>query len=119
MSEVQTIFEDVCEVELPGIELTEFEGQKVVIERMREEEGKFGPCVIVESAPICRVGDKDIRASRILGLVRHEGRVVWGAKSKTADFLKKYKVGHYSELVGVKAVVGIKVKEDRQFATLM
>ena len=117
-------FGDVKSVEAPSVDLKPYDGNKVLIEKVEEKEGKYGPCVMVSSVPLTTIGEgenqKEICATRILGLHRQkDGSVVWYSKGAMAEFLKKYDCAHYKDLVGKEAIVSVKVTDnDQQFAEL-
>jgi hypothetical protein len=97
-------------VDLPKLDLDPYIGRDAKIELCEEFEGAFGPYIKLSTGVVESIkktggdGNIELRASKVLGLVRVEkdGKTVigWGNESKTAAFLKAKGVTHYRELVG-------------------
>ena len=102
----------VGQIELPSIDISPYVGKTPKIEKVTEHEGNFGYYIKVETEVVATLDDKDkdgnpivLKASRIFGLqTDKEGQIGWGEKTKLGAFLKKKKVAHYKELVGVEVV---------------
>lgn len=118
----------VGEIELPTIDVTQYVGRKVPVERVEEYEGDFGYFVKMTSAVIDAPKDKatgeaikskdgkaiELRATRIFGLQENaKGELGWGKQTKLGVFLAKHKVKHYKEMAGKEVIVQtITKKED-------
>jgi len=88
------------EIELPPLDVSKYIGQDNFIESIEERKGQYGFYVKVLSKPVDE-GQKEIRASKIFGLMQDENKKWgWGPKSALGLFLKKHKVTHYKNLVG-------------------
>ena len=132
MSETIKI-DELEEFDAGGVDLEQFEGQKVEIEKVevvtvktpwsvdgqmmeKDEEGnqktRDTNVLKVSSSPVTTINDKDgnevdIRASDLFNLVEKDG--VWGysksPKSKIQKFMKKQKVSTPVELIATKALI--------------
>jgi hypothetical protein len=121
-----TKFENVrcIEPETKKFDPSEYEGEKVKIAKVEEDEGNFGPYVRVITEPVHEYEHdgvkKGITGSRFLGLSRQDdGSVVWFTGSKMDLFLKKHKVEHYNDLIGKTVVIRTEVSKDgeKEFLT--
>ena len=111
--ETQVKLTDVGMIELPSFDVTPFIGKKVKIQNVTEHKGNFGYYVRIETEKVADFGDKEIRASKILGL--HEdanGKIGWGADTKLGVYLSKHKVTHYNDLVGKEVILQTKTNKD-------
>lgn len=115
-------------VDLPRIDLDPYIGKDAKIELIEEFEGAYGPYVRLSTAVIDKIKKQsgsdviELRASRVLGLVRVEkdGKSVvgWGNESKTAAFLKAKGASHYRELLGKSIKIQTQTnKEGQTFLT--
>ena len=107
------------EIQLPSIDVSQYVGRKTKIAKVEEFEGQYGYFVKMTSEvidmPTLKDGkpmlDKEgnpieLRATRIFGLqTDSNGNIGWGADTKLAAYLAKFKVKHYRDLVGREAVV--------------
>jgi hypothetical protein len=115
-------------IESKGIDLSQFEGQRVKIESVEviEVPTKFGnsgngesEVLKVQSVPVANIQDRDgndipVRASELFNLGHNaDGELGWptGPKGKLAGFLKRLGVGHPSQLVGKQVAVRIRAKK--------
>jgi len=102
----------VGQIELPSIDISPYVGKKVKIAAVTEHEGNFGYYIKVESETVATLNQKDkegnpvvLKATRIFGLQTDvAGNIGWGEKTKLGNFLKKKKVAHYRDLVGVEVI---------------
>ena len=106
-------------LELPKFDPTPLVGKKVVIESVTEHKGTYGYYVKVSTVPVQKLGDRDVRASRIFGLVEVDAQVGWGTESKLADFLKSKHVDHYSKLKGKEVVLQVDIKGDDKYLSFI
>ena len=117
----------VGEIELPSIDVTQYVGRKVAIEKVEEYQGDYGYFVKMTSAVIDAPKDKatgqalkrkdgaaiELRATRIFGLQEDaKGNLGWGAKTKLGVFLAKHKVKSYKDMAGKEVVVQTITKKD-------
>ena len=97
------------EIELPTIDVKQYVGKKVKIEKADTYEGHYGYFVKVETVVIDTVeGGKEpihIRASRIFGLQENsDGVIGWGKDTNLGIFLAKMGCKSYKDLVGKEVV---------------
>jgi len=50
------------------------------------------------------VKEIEIKASKLFGILKQEGKFVWGSQSDLAGFLKKHKITSIKELKGLKVI---------------
>jgi len=114
------------EVDLPKVNLRQYNGKQSVIESVTyEEHVTHGKYVKVQSGLLSNPDEKpEIRASIILGLVKIEDETTkelkgygWGKESKTSSFLKKYEAETLQDLVGKKVIVTFEINK-KGFETL-
>ena len=114
---------DTGEIDLPQLDLTPYIGKKVKIESVTEHQGEFGYYIKIQTAVIDTLTEKrkeplELRASRIFSLQEDEkGKIGWGKDTNLGQFLKKKKVEHYKDLVGIEIVVQTTTnkKQNRDF----
>ena len=116
-TEVQ--LEDTGEIELPQIDVSKYVGKKAKIESVTEHQGQFGYYIKIQSEVLDTIeGGKEpihLRASRVFGLQEDaEGKIGWGKDTNLGVFLKKKKVGHYKDLVGLEVVVQTQTSKKNQ-----
>ena len=126
--------ENLKPIETKGIDVSQFEGQRVNIEsaegmkvrsKFRDNGNGESEVLRVQSVPLGTIQDRDgndtpIRASELFNLVRGDDGVLgWptGAKGKLAKFMKKVGAKHPSELPGKEAIVRIRTKQGTDGAT--
>lgn len=103
------------EIELPKLDVTKHIGKRATIETVEECEGGFGYYIRVQTTSLERVGDKDLRASRIFGLQQDaNGQWGWGRETKLGLFLKKMNAAHYNDLIGKEVVVQTHTNKEGQ-----
>lgn len=113
----------VGEVELPKLDLSEYIGNKTVIDKVETHESKFGYFVKVISRDVAVIERENedniiLTASKLFGLVTmKDGTVGWGSESKLAEFLAKHKVTHYKDLVGKEIIVQMDSNKGKDFLT--
>lgn len=123
--EVQLGDKVVGEIELPSIDISQYIGRDTKIERIKEKKGQYGFYIIVETEVIDTIEKTnkekiELRASRIFGLQQDEnGNIGWAKDTKLYVFLKKYKVTHYRDLVGltVKVQTVTNKKDNKDYLT--
>jgi len=125
--------EETKEIDLPRADVTSYIGKKAKIMSADTFEGKYGYLVKVlteDLGPLLDATGNEIkdangvviqaRASKIFGLKSDaSGKVGWTKDSKLGDFLKKYGVSHFKELVGKEVVVQGQDNEGRTFLTFL
>lgn len=115
----------VGEVELPKLDVNPYVGKKVKVERVVILEGNFGYYYKLESEIVDVIKNADgsgfeLRASKLLSLITlPDNTVGWGDKSKTAAFLKQYKVKKPEDLKGkiVTLIPNYNKEKDTTFLT--
>jgi len=113
VDESQVNLPDTGMIELSQFDCTPFIGKKVGIAKVTEHKGSFGFYVKIETEIVAKFGEKDITASKILGLQEDaNGHIGWGEKTKLGVFLKKYNVAHYKDLVGKEVVIQTKTSKE-------
>ena len=104
---------EVGMIDLPSFDCKPYIGKAVKIASVTEHQGNFGYYVKVETEVVASFGDKEIRASKILGLQEDEdGKIGWGVDTKMGVYLARQKVGHYKELVGKSVILITKLNKD-------
>lgn len=103
-------------VEAPKLDVSEYVGKKVNIEKVGVVETKFGDAIKVETVVLDTIeveGKEDIvlRASRMFS-VSKDGEIIIG--SKFDKFLTKMEVSQPLELIGKEIQV---IKNDKDFLT--
>ncbi len=124
--------QDLKEIEVGGIDLSEFEGNLVTIQKLETKtvktvyhESGTAEALLVESEPVTTVatddGDVDIRASELFNLKCDEdGKAVGyssSPKSKLQKFMKRQKVSSPKELVGTQVRLRIREKTNADGTT--
>lgn len=102
----------VGQIDLPTLDISPYVGKMVKVASVTEHEGNFGYYIKIETEVIATLDEKDkdgnpivLKASRIFGLQSNkEGQIGWGEKTKLGVFLRKKKLKHYRDLVGVEVV---------------
>ncbi len=88
------------QIEKQKFDPTPFIGQKSFIEYIEERKGQYGYYIKLYSQVIDESSDFPIRASTIFGLEEDkEGKIGWPSESKLDNFLKKFNVTHYRDLL--------------------
>ena len=120
------------EIEVGGIDLSEFEGQAVAIAKLNIKKMKsfyhesgMAETLLVESEPVTTVetedGDVEIRASEVFNLRVDENGDAIGysssPRSKLKKFMKKQKVSEPKELIGTKVRLRIREKTNTDGTT--
>jgi len=89
-------------IELPKFNASNYIGKKFKVEKVTEHKGQYGFFVKFTTAPV----EGEIRASRVIGLqIDINGKVGWGIGTKMAQFLSKYGVSHYRNMIGKEVIV--------------
>lgn len=116
-----TKVEDLKAVESEGIDLSKFEGQKAVIEKVEvmKLQSKFAESgmqdvVKVSSIPITTFKDSEgkdieIRATELFNLTDSKS---WSKKGKLQNFLDKQKVDHPSKLKATTITIRLRPKKN-------
>ena len=102
----------VGQIELPSIDISPYVGKMMKVAEVKEYEGNFGYYIKITTETVATLDQKDkdgnpivLKASRMFGLQEDEaGQIGWGEKTQLGTFLKKKKVSHYKDLVGVEVV---------------
>ena len=102
----------VGQIELPSIDISPHVGKMIKVAEVKEYEGNFGYYIRITTETVAELEEKDregnkivLKASRMFGLQEDEaGQIGWGEKTQLGTFLKKKKVAHYKDLVGVEVV---------------
>ena len=102
----------VGQIELTSIDISPHVGKMVKIAEVKEYEGNYGYYIRITSEVVAELDQKDkdgnkivLRASRMFGLQEDaDGQIGWGEKTLLGTFLKKKKVAHYKDLVGIEVV---------------
>lgn len=102
----------VGQIELPSIDISPYVGKMVKVAAVKEYEGNYGYYIRITTETVATLDQKDkdgnpivLKASRMFGLQTDaEGQIGWGEKTLLGTFLKKKKVAHYKDLVGVEVV---------------
>ncbi len=105
--------DDAGEIERKKFDPTQYIGKDSLIEYIEERQGKFGYYIILYSQPVDE-GEMEIRATLILGLEEDEnGKLGWPKESPMYNFLKKYNVSHYKDLIGNPVMIPMKDKNGK------
>ena len=113
--------ENTGKIVLPQIDVTKYIGKSVKIVSVTEHKGNIkgqdSYYVRFESEVLETIGTGDkafeLKASRIVGLqVDDNGTIGWGDNTVMDLLLKKYKVDHYNQMVGVQVIVQTKTAKD-------
>jgi hypothetical protein len=115
----------VGEVELPKLDVNPYLSKKVKVASVEVQQGNYGYYYVLKTDIIDVIKNADgsgfeLRASKLLGLTTlPDGKVGWGSKSKTAAFLKQYKVKTPEEMKGktVTLIPMYNVDKDTTFLT--
>ena len=119
--DMPTSIDELTPVEMPSFDPTPFIGKRVKIENVTVEESKnpaiTHPHLRIESGVVTKLGEKDIRATKLLGLYAQAGPdgkpiVGWGAKSKTASYLAAFKAKTPRELIGKEVILQTQMAKD-------
>jgi len=87
------------EIEKKQFDPTPYIGKDLFIEYIEERKGQYGYYIKLYSQVVDK-GDWEIRASAIYGLEEDDnGRLGWPPNSKLYNFLKKFNVAHYRDLL--------------------
>lgn len=114
------------EIELPELDVTKYEGQKVPIASVDVMEGSYGYFVQVKTGvvdTIERSGDQEnivIAGSRQFGLQTDaNGKVGWGKTTQLGKFMNKMKCASLNDLIGrdVVLIAQYNEKADKTFLT--
>jgi len=95
---------------LPKIDVTQYIGKRLPIEKVTTHKGQHGYYVKIASAIVDTIGNKDrpteLRATRIIGLQEDaQGNIGWGEGTAMDKYLTKMDVAHFTDLVGKEIVV--------------
>ena len=100
-------------IDLPTFDCKPHIGKEVKISKVTEHEGNYGYYILIETDVVTKFGDKDVTATKILGLQEDvNGKIGWGEKTKLGIFLTKMKVAHYNELVGKSVIIQTKTNKN-------
>ena len=132
--QTQLKLEDLKPIEAKGVDFSEFEGNKALIEKAGvievnsyyNEEGKKVKeprkvlALKVESRVITSLTNAEgktveVRASELFNLIKDkDGKIGWSKapKAKLNNFLKKFGVKHPVDLIGKTAVIRLRKKEN-------
>jgi len=102
----------VGQIELPSIDISPHVGKMMKVAEVKEYEGNFGYYIRITTETVAELEEKDkegnkimLKASRMFGLQENaDGQIGWGEKTQLGTFLKKKKVAHYNDLIGVEVV---------------
>jgi len=102
----------VGQIELPSIDISPHVGKMIKVAEVKEYEGNFGYYIRITTETVANLEEEDregnkivLKASRMFGLQENaDGQIGWGEKTQLGTFLKKKKVAHYNDLVGVEVV---------------
>ena len=95
----------------------EYVGKKVKIERMSIESGNYGKYLKVETEPVAKLDDKDLRVSRIYNLLEENGQVTFSKTGELQKTLDTHKVEDYRDLIGVEVVILKESKNNKDWLT--
>jgi len=117
--DTEVTLEGTGEIELPQIDVSKYIGNKAKIESVTEHQGQFGYYIKIQTEALDTIeGGKEpitLRASRVFGLQEDaEGNIGWGKDTNLGVFLKKKKVKHYKDLVGLEVVVQTQTSKKNQ-----
>lgn len=94
------------QIELPQLDVSQYIGKKVKIEKIEKREGSYGYFlrIITEAVEILNNGN-EIRATKIFGLQQNE-EGVWGfgPETKLGKFLKKKGISDPAQLKDIEVV---------------
>lgn len=108
-------------IDMPVLDITPFIGKKVKIASVKVEESRnpaiTHPHLYVETEVVTKQGDKEVRASKILGLFAEKKadgtiNVGWAKKGKTAAFLIAMNVMQPKDLVGKEVILLPQLSKD-------
>jgi RNase P/RNase MRP subunit p29 len=102
----------VGQIVLPSIDISPYVGKMVKVADVKEYEGNYGYYIRITTEAVATLDQKDkdgnpivLKASRMFGLQTDaEGQIGWGEKTLLGNFLKKKKLSHYRDLIGVEVV---------------
>ena len=100
-------------IELPKFDPSPYVGKRVKIEKIEEKRGVNGYYIRILTEVVAKIGDSEVRASKILGLQQDkDGKVGWDWNTKTGVYLKKWNVKHYNELIGKEVMLQSQMGSD-------
>lgn len=103
------------EIEKKKFDPTPYIGKDLFIEYIEERKGEFGYYIKLYSQVVDN-GDWEIRASAIYGLEEDaNGKLGWPEGSKLYNFLKKYNVAHYRDLLQAPTTAMMEDDKKQQF----
>lgn len=125
--DMPTSIDELAPVDMPSFDPTPFIGKKAKIEDVTVEESKnpaiTHPHLKIVTGVVTKLGDKDVRATKLLGLYAQAGPdgkpvVGWGKKSKTAAYLESFGVKTPKELIGKEVILQTQMAKDgRKYLT--
>lgn len=116
-NETQVTLENTGEIDLPTIDVKKHIGKDVDIISVTEHKGNFGYYVKIETESVETIEgtDKNIEltGTRMFGLQEDKDKNIgWGKDTKLGVFLKKMKVKHYNDLIGMSVKLQTKTSKD-------
>jgi len=116
------------EIVMPKLDLNEFIGKKVKIEKIQEGEGQFGFFVDLITEPVGTLnaidkttGEKiQLRGSARFGLLTNDKEEIgWTSNSKLGVFLNKHNKKHYRDCTGMTVIIQLhtSTKDNKDYLT--
>jgi len=109
--------EDLEKFDRKPLDLSQYIGNEVMVVSVELRKGSYGKFLKVTTAPVVKE-PIELRASKIYGVTEEGEKFGWVKEGKLDLDLKKYKVGHPKDLVGVKVKIQTRAnKEGTEFLT--
>jgi len=105
-------------IELPKFDATRYIGKKVQVIRVSEHKKEFKNKTSYYVKFTTVEVELGIAATKIIGLqIDEDNNIGWGEGTKMDDFLKKYSIDHYKDMLGKEVIIQTITKEGKDYLT--